>query len=251
MARLHSCWPALDIERCAHAQVGCPMSFRGEGDRGVGASGRCMREDSRDVIVRRLSRCVVNADDMHVLRRLDSGGAQVCQESDAAVIRRIAAQVDMGALCLVERAAAVAVRLPDGTGAGAGALAPGETGSSAPAPASARAPAPAPLRPPTPALAGQRMLARASATPPPARPPVASYWIEIELVGEDDKPVGDVEYAVKTPSGKTLIGRLDQRGHARIDQLDTPGVCAVSFPALDQDAWEFVQSLPALNGQGA
>jgi hypothetical protein len=210
-----------------------------------------MREDSRDVIVRRLSRCVADAGDMHVLRRLDSGGAQVCREGDAAVIRRIAAQVDTGALCLVERAAAVVAGLPEGTGAGAGAVASSGTAASAQVPASARTPAPAPSRPPAPPPAGQRMPARASAALPPARPPVATYWIEIELVGEDDKPIGDVEYALKTPSGKTLIGRLDRRGHARIDQLDTPGVCAVSFPALDRDAWEFVQSLPALAGQGA
>ncbi len=64
-------------------------------------------------------------------------------------------------------------------------------------------------------------------------------WIEIELVGEDDKPVPGMAYRITVTDGKVVEGKLDDEGKARIDGLD-PGNCAVSFPELDRDAWEGV-----------
>jgi hypothetical protein len=72
-----------------------------------------------------------------------------------------------------------------------------------------------------------------------------TYWIEIELIGADDRPVGDVAYTLRTPAGHLILGRLDTTGYARVDGLQSPGMCAVSFPELDQDAWEFVHALSA------
>jgi len=71
------------------------------------------------------------------------------------------------------------------------------------------------------------------------------YWIEIELVGEDGSPVPYEEYRV-TPQGQEPIkGYLDQDGWARIDNLDSSAPCEVSFPALDKEAWEPREVLPA------
>jgi hypothetical protein len=62
-------------------------------------------------------------------------------------------------------------------------------------------------------------------------------WIEILLVGEDDKPVPDLAYRVWLPDGTTRDGHLNDNGFARIDNID-PGACVVTFPTLDTDAWE-------------
>jgi hypothetical protein len=64
-------------------------------------------------------------------------------------------------------------------------------------------------------------------------------WIEIEMVGEDDKPVGGVAYRVTLPDDTVAEGTLDERGFARIDGIE-PGNCNVTFPRLDQDAWKKV-----------
>lgn len=62
-------------------------------------------------------------------------------------------------------------------------------------------------------------------------------WIAIELVGEDDKPVPGVAYRILLTDGSARDGVLDAQGSARIDGID-PGTCMVTFPKLDQDAWE-------------
>ena len=62
-------------------------------------------------------------------------------------------------------------------------------------------------------------------------------WIEIELVGEDNQPVPGERYRVKLPDGSVDEGVLDQKGFARIEGF-LPGACEISFPDLDQDAWE-------------
>ena len=61
-------------------------------------------------------------------------------------------------------------------------------------------------------------------------------WIEIRLVGEDESPIGGEEYAIRLPGGTMITGRLDSDGTARVDDIP-PGLCQVSFPKLDQDAW--------------
>jgi|HubBroStandDraft_3_1064219.scaffolds.fasta_scaffold15092_3 hypothetical protein len=61
-------------------------------------------------------------------------------------------------------------------------------------------------------------------------------WIEIQLVGEDGSPIDGVAYEIELPGGKLLAGTLDERGTARVDAVPS-GVCKVSFPELDKDAW--------------
>jgi hypothetical protein len=62
-------------------------------------------------------------------------------------------------------------------------------------------------------------------------------WIAIQLVGEDDKPVPGVAYRITLPDGTAKDGVLDENGSARADNID-PGSCVITFPELDQDAWE-------------
>lgn len=61
-------------------------------------------------------------------------------------------------------------------------------------------------------------------------------WIEIVLIGEDEKPIGGERYAVELPGGTIVTGRLSADGTARLDRIP-PGTCKVSFPDLDKDAW--------------
>lgn len=68
------------------------------------------------------------------------------------------------------------------------------------------------------------------------------HWIEIELIGEDDKPVPDKKYKLKLPDGTLKEGNLDEKGWAR-EETDPSGTCEVSFPELDKDAWEFIKSV--------
>jgi type VI secretion system secreted protein VgrG len=62
-------------------------------------------------------------------------------------------------------------------------------------------------------------------------------WIEVELVGDDDKPVSGERYTVTLPDGTVEEGTLDDHGIARIEQFE-PGNCKISFPDLDEEAWE-------------
>lgn len=78
-----------------------------------------------------------------------------------------------------------------------------------------------------------------------AEPAKPVFWIEIELVGEDDAPLPWEEYLVKLPDGQEVGGYLDGEGHARLEGLSTPGNCLISFPALDREAWDFVRVFSA------
>lgn len=63
-------------------------------------------------------------------------------------------------------------------------------------------------------------------------------WIEIEMVDEEDQPVPGMAYRITLPDGETVAeGTLDDKGFARVDALE-PGTCKITFPTLDQDAWE-------------
>jgi hypothetical protein len=62
-------------------------------------------------------------------------------------------------------------------------------------------------------------------------------WVEIELLGMDGSPIPGEAYKVTLPDGAVKEGRLDDRGRARVDNID-PGQCEVTFPALDEEAWE-------------
>jgi hypothetical protein len=63
------------------------------------------------------------------------------------------------------------------------------------------------------------------------------HWIEIELLGEDDSPIPEEEYEVTLTDGHLIRGFLDESGWARIDGIENPGECQISFPRLDRDAW--------------
>jgi hypothetical protein len=67
--------------------------------------------------------------------------------------------------------------------------------------------------------------------------PTPSHWIELEMIGEDDQPIPWEEYEVTLPGGEKVSGYLDDRGWARIDNIDKAGSCRICFPMLDQEAW--------------
>ncbi len=62
-------------------------------------------------------------------------------------------------------------------------------------------------------------------------------WIEIELVGEDDKPIPNEKYRVLAPDGTLYEGVLDADGLARVEGI-VAGMCKVCFPNLNGEAWE-------------
>lgn len=62
-------------------------------------------------------------------------------------------------------------------------------------------------------------------------------WIEIELVGEDNKPIPGEQYRIQLPDGTVSEGTLDHQGFARVEGFEA-GDCKITFPDLDQDAWE-------------
>ena len=63
-------------------------------------------------------------------------------------------------------------------------------------------------------------------------------WIEIELVDESDQPVPHERYEITAPDGETVArGSLNELGQAH-RVISEPGTCQISFPNLDQEAWE-------------
>ena len=66
-------------------------------------------------------------------------------------------------------------------------------------------------------------------------------WIEIQLIGDDDKPVPFAKYAVALPGGAIKNGTLDENGKARVEGIPA-GTCKVSFPELDEDVWTPVET---------
>jgi hypothetical protein len=66
-------------------------------------------------------------------------------------------------------------------------------------------------------------------------------WIEVQLVGEDDAPIPDAKYELMLPGGKVVAGTLDDQGTVVLEGIP-PGVCRVSFPDLDKEAWTPVET---------
>jgi hypothetical protein len=62
-------------------------------------------------------------------------------------------------------------------------------------------------------------------------------WIEIELVGEDDRGIAGEPYRVTLPDGSVACGTLDENGFARVEGFES-GSCQVTFPNRDTEAWE-------------
>jgi hypothetical protein len=62
-------------------------------------------------------------------------------------------------------------------------------------------------------------------------------WIEIELVDEIGQPIPFERYQITAPDGETIRkGSLDQRGSAHVP-IPEEGICRISFPDLDAEAW--------------
>lgn len=62
-------------------------------------------------------------------------------------------------------------------------------------------------------------------------------WIEIILVDAEGQPMPNVRYRITAPDGKVQEGRLNEHGQAGLYQIES-GNCKITFPDLDQDAWE-------------
>ena len=66
-------------------------------------------------------------------------------------------------------------------------------------------------------------------------------WVEIELVGEDDSPIPDEKFELTMPDGTQHRGKLNRDGWARVEGRGE-GKCAVCFPDLDKEAWEYIEA---------
>jgi hypothetical protein len=63
-------------------------------------------------------------------------------------------------------------------------------------------------------------------------------WIGIEMVGEDGQPICWEEYSITLPTGEVVRGYLDDKGIAKVQNILNPGMCKVTFPRLDEEAWK-------------
>jgi hypothetical protein len=75
----------------------------------------------------------------------------------------------------------------------------------------------------------------AAAEKKPAAP--EKTWIKIKLIDMVGKPIPGERYRIKVPGGEVVEGELDEQGEAACWNLD-PGTCKVTFPDLDEEAWE-------------
>lgn len=75
-------------------------------------------------------------------------------------------------------------------------------------------------------------------------------WIEVQLIDEADQPVAGEKYAITLPGGRVIEGRLNDAGLVRLEGIP-PGICQVSFPKLDQDAWVAVEEESSDSSQAA
>jgi hypothetical protein len=64
------------------------------------------------------------------------------------------------------------------------------------------------------------------------------HYVEIELLGEDDRPVPGEEYRITLPDGRVVTGQLNVLGKAYVPDIPDLGNCQITFPALDNEAWE-------------
>jgi hypothetical protein len=64
-------------------------------------------------------------------------------------------------------------------------------------------------------------------------------WVEVRLLDMEGNPVAGKRYSIKLPDGSVKQGSLDNSGRARVDGIE-PGTCMISFPELDEEAWDRV-----------
>lgn len=69
-----------------------------------------------------------------------------------------------------------------------------------------------------------------------SKAPASTTWVTLELVDEAGDPVAGEAYQIRTPTNKTLTGRLGEDGRARVEGVE-PGTCSVTFPNLDGADW--------------
>jgi type VI secretion system secreted protein VgrG len=67
--------------------------------------------------------------------------------------------------------------------------------------------------------------------------PKPTAWIEIVMVDETGAPVPGLAYQITLPDSSVASGTLDEKGFARVEGFD-PGSCQISFPGLDESAWQ-------------
>ncbi len=115
--------------------------------------------------------------------------------------------------------------------------------SNQPTGANANCPEPAPVpesRPPVQleqTFTMTRQIMRTLGNKPPEKKSEKKHWIEIILVDNEGKPMPGVKYRITPPGGNPVEGRLNEHGQAGLYNID-PGNCKITFPDLDQDAWE-------------
>ena len=74
--------------------------------------------------------------------------------------------------------------------------------------------------------------------------PLTTSKIVIELVGEDDRPIPGERYRLVLPDRSVREGKLDSHGSAIVTGLPS-GTCKVSFPNLDEEAWDLIEAVAA------
>jgi type VI secretion system secreted protein VgrG len=85
--------------------------------------------------------------------------------------------------------------------------------------------------------AGEAAAAGAGEAPAEPEEEKKTSWIEIELVDEAGQPWPNERYEITGPNGKVYRGTLDENGQAHVE-VELQGEHQISFPKLDQDAWE-------------
>jgi hypothetical protein len=69
-------------------------------------------------------------------------------------------------------------------------------------------------------------------------------WIEIQLVDEADEPVPGQAWKITHPDGTTAArGRTNSEGVGRVSGIENPGNCEITFTELDEEAWEFIETV--------
>jgi hypothetical protein len=92
---------------------------------------------------------------------------------------------------------------------------------------------PAPTPPASASIAG---LAKPE-VPWDAPPPVASSWIQLQVLGDEDKPLAGVRVRVIDAERGVREVTTNASGQLKLDQVPA-GDCRVELPGLDGDAWE-------------
>lgn len=64
-------------------------------------------------------------------------------------------------------------------------------------------------------------------------------WIEVLVEDEDHQPVANVAYKLVLPDGSVRVGKTNQAGIARHDQIPT-GECTFELTELDAEAWKLL-----------